>query len=160
MRYASPSASRLATSLSVMLLLGPRASCRIETWQASMLGRYLSIHNGWMARQTLLAPLFQIDAARLTVGADAGGVGQFRQLGGDQAGAELDAEARRIELRSYRPCRLPRRSCAPPRPAGSSGPSSCRLAAIFFLDEFLGVEIGISPAKRTGKPQVSNVVMG
>ena len=48
MRLASPRAKRPATSLSVMELFGPWALCRIETWQASMLGRYLSIHSGLM----------------------------------------------------------------------------------------------------------------
>ena len=53
--------------------------------------------------QALLAPLFEIDAAGLTVGADARRLGQVDQLGGDQAGAELDAEARRFELALVHP---------------------------------------------------------
>ena len=48
MRSASPSARRLAASLSVIELFGPWALCMIEMWQAGMLGRYLSIHRGWM----------------------------------------------------------------------------------------------------------------
>ena len=49
-------------------------------------------------RNALLAPLFQIDHAGLAVGAECGGVGQLQQFAGDQAGAELDAEARRVEF--------------------------------------------------------------
>ena len=45
-----------------------------------------------------LAPFFQIDGAGLAVGADLRGVAQLVQLAGDQAGAELDAEAGRVEL--------------------------------------------------------------
>ena len=41
MRKASPMASVAAASPSVMELLGPWQSFRIEMWQASMLGRYL-----------------------------------------------------------------------------------------------------------------------
>ncbi len=40
-------AIKLEASASTMVLLGPRASCAIATWQAGMLGRYLSIHSGY-----------------------------------------------------------------------------------------------------------------
>ena len=36
----------LLASPQVSVLLGPCASCTIVTWQASMLGRYLSSHSG------------------------------------------------------------------------------------------------------------------
>ncbi len=40
-RAASPMATFEAASASVIVLLGPWQSRRIEMWQASMLGRYL-----------------------------------------------------------------------------------------------------------------------
>jgi hypothetical protein len=45
-RQASPMATLLAASASVIVLLGPWQSLRIEMWQASMLGRYFSSHRG------------------------------------------------------------------------------------------------------------------
>src|SRR5439155_1353089 len=50
MRAASPRASRPATSLSVTELFGPWASRKIDVWQATMFGRYLSIQSGWTSR--------------------------------------------------------------------------------------------------------------
>ncbi len=50
-------------------------------------------------------PLLQVDLAGLAVDTGTGGVGQFGQFGGDQAGPEFDAEASRVEFGSCRPCR-------------------------------------------------------
>ena len=39
-------ANKLEASANTIVLFGPRASSAIATWQAGMLGRYLSIHKG------------------------------------------------------------------------------------------------------------------
>ena len=45
-RAASPIATFEAASASVMVLLGPWQSSKIEMWQASMFGKYLSSQMG------------------------------------------------------------------------------------------------------------------
>jgi hypothetical protein len=52
----------------------------------------------WDGRQAELAPLLQIDAAGLAVGAGQRRLGDVVQLAGDERRAELDAEAARVEL--------------------------------------------------------------
>ena len=99
MRYASPIASRPATSLSVMLLFGPRAPCRIETCDANMFGRYLSIHKGWMIGMPCSPHFSRSTEPGWQLELIAGGVGQLRQLAGNQARAEIDAETLGIEFR-------------------------------------------------------------
>src|SRR5579875_1686345 len=49
-------------------------------------------------RNALLAPFFQIDMARLAIGADTSGIDEVAQFGGNQSGAKLDAEACGIEF--------------------------------------------------------------
>ena len=55
-RLASPMARLEAASASVIVLLGPWQSTRIEMWQASMLGRYFSSQIGGIDRDRALAP--------------------------------------------------------------------------------------------------------
>ena len=45
-RAASPMARFEAASASVMVLLGPWQSLKIETWQAAMFGRYFRSQSG------------------------------------------------------------------------------------------------------------------
>ena len=142
MRYASPSASRLATSLSVMLLFGPLGVVQDRDVAGQHVGQILEHPQRLDGRQALLAPLLQVDRARLAVGADAGGVGQLGQLAGDQAGAELDAEARRVELALVHLAVVQGQLGGGDGQLDGAGHHLAGSCAILLLDVVLGVEVG------------------
>ena len=142
MRNASPRASRPATSLSVMRVVRPLGVVQDRDVAGQHVGQVLE-HPQRRDDGRPCSPHFSRSTrARLAVGAELGGVGQFVQLGGDQAGAELDAEARRVELLPCRPCRRRAPAGRRRRPAGWCGPSPCRLLRCFLSTIILGVEVG------------------
>ena len=95
-RAASPIARFDAASASVIVLLGPWQSIRIEMWQASMFGRYLSSQIGSIMADRSRGPRRGSrtcpSAARLVDRR-----GQLVELGGDQPGAEVDADPGRVD---------------------------------------------------------------
>ena len=95
-RAASAIARFDEASASVIVLLGPWQSIRIEMWQASMLGRYFSSQIGsimpidsrpqtWKSKSGPLAR--RLDDRRR----------QLVELAGDQPGAQVDADPGRID---------------------------------------------------------------
>ena len=83
-------ASRLEASASTIVLFGPRASSAIATWQAGMLGRYLSIHKRIQLADRPLVPAREIEA--IVFDATAKGVDQLVRVDLDHVGAEHHAE--------------------------------------------------------------------
>src|SRR5262249_26468594 len=81
------------------------------------------------------------DDPRLAVDTDASGVGQFGQLASDQSRAELDAEARRVQLRLLDLAMID-------RPLGGRHAQLDRAGhqlealALLLCDERLGIEVG------------------
>ena len=113
-RAASAIARLDEASASVIVLLGPWQSIRIEMWQASMLGRYFSSQIGSIMPIDSRPQAWKSNAPDCGVGL-ADRRRQLVELAGDQARAQVDADPGRIDA-ALDPARRRRTASWPPRP--------------------------------------------